>query len=230
MYRIEVVEPDQLKNNSDLARDILDIMRAKTREMGGPIIDEKLLPEWKEIVENNFSRNVATFCAYDIENKFVGFLQLKKIWSPKLSGKDLNTSAYCIMSVNFPNSQPMLNWSKPHPWKDAMNAIALHMKKNHVWDIYWTQPDRPIIQRQWRSGKDIMRYCSEWYDEERACYKWHRYVEAFVPENEVPKSDLLFYTAMAGITHDFPVVIRRFTLKNEYRPDWDKVKHWWPED
>jgi len=27
-----------------------------------------------------------------------------------------------------------------------------------------------------------------------------------------------------------PVVIRRFTLKNEYRPDWKKVKHWWPED
>jgi hypothetical protein len=74
-----------------------------------------------------------------------------------------------------------------------------------------------------------MRYCSEWYDEEKQTYKWHRNIHAIVEPNSRVKDDDLFHITSIK-KKDFPTVIREFSLKNQYRPDWDKVKHWWPED
>jgi len=223
MYTTRIIEYNQA--DSDFFKDILKLMKIKTRVMGENSDIKSVMSEWKSLAQNSRSSREfvqAFVCVYE-QDQLIGFKALKKVHYN-------DNIAYSIMSVNFPNFQPLLNWSKPHPWKDAMNAMAKYMLANSVYDVYWMQPDRPAIQKQWRTGRDIMRYCSEWYDEERSCYKWHRYIEEVVEPNTRTQRDVMFSGPMNLKTYDFPVVIRRFTLKNQYRPDWDKVKHWWPED
>lgn len=221
MYEIKVVTAEEARGDKKFHQKLLELMRIKTRDMGAHINDKEVLLEWKNLVENSYDRIEAFFCAYK-EGEFVGFLVLRKVV--------LHTDspmAFSVTSVNFPKSLPLLDWSKPHPWKDALDAVSLYMKERQVWDIYWVQTNRPAIQRQWKTRTDMMRYCAEWYDEETDEYKWHRYVEEALDPGERPASDLLFQSTMMRKLYDFPIVIRRFTLKNQYRPYWHKVSSWW---
>jgi hypothetical protein len=221
MFNTQIVYAEDLQQNKTLQKQFLDVMLAKSKNMGIAPNKQETLMEFQRFLkdENKFIDCFIT--AYN-GDEFVGFMLLKKL------NRGV-TNAVAFTSINFVY-QNLLDWSKPHPWKSALDAAAKHMVQNHIYDVYSMQPNRPAIQKHWKSGKDAMRYCREWYDDEKETYKWHKFVENVLEPEQRPENEYIYKLTMNSTLQKVPTVIRRFTLKNEYRPDWDKVKHWWPED
>jgi len=220
MFTTQIYTAEDLQQNKTLQKQFLDVMLSKNKNMGVASDKRNTLAEFKRLIENN-GKFVECYIAVYEEDKFVGFKFIKRL-------NNGVTNAVCFTSVNFAY-QNLLNWSKPHPWKSALDAAGKYIVENHIYDVYIMQPDRPAIQKAWKSGKDIFRYCSEWYDDETQSHKWHRFVEYVLEPGQRPNSDYIYSLVMNKTPQEVPIVIRRLTLKNKYRPDWDKVKHWWIE-
>ena len=221
MFTTRIYTAEDLQQDKNLQKQFLDVMLSKSKDMG--IVHDKLatFTEFKSLLANAPAFVKCYIAVYD-QDKFLGFMLLKVLNS-------VETNVVCFTSINFVY-QNLLDWSKPHPWKSALDTAAEYMIENNIYDAYSMQPNRPAIQKHWKSGKDAMRYCREWYDDEKQTYKWHKFVESVLEPDEKPSNSFLYSLVMGRKLQKVPVVIRRFTLKNEYRPDWKKVKHWWPED
>lgn len=218
---------EQVQGDARLIGQLYKYLQFKSRQMGENIDLKEIQRTWNAMIRKNdgehLNLNKWWIVVFNEEDQVVGFKILRTF-------NFFASAHWAISEVNFHNTQKILDWSKPHPWKVALDATAKLMIEQRVYDLYSMQAYRPAHKKLWSSGKDALRFCSEWYDEEKQQYKWHIFHEGIIPADTEHPNASVFQNVMFGRTRNFPVTVRRFTLKNEYRPDWHEVSDWWLND